>query len=92
MEQHRHAHVHTIGHLRQDGGLIARTGTDLEYDIVRRETWLKEIEAQWGPAPGRQNSDGQSIFGSGQYSVSCSASTLVVTVPGGVEITRLTRL
>jgi magnesium chelatase subunit H len=29
---------------------------------VRRERWLKEIEAQWGSAPGRQQSDGQSIF------------------------------
>ncbi len=29
---------------------------------VKRERWLKEIEAQWGPAPGRQQSDGQSIF------------------------------
>ena len=28
---------------------------------VRRETWLDEIEAQWGPAPGRQQSDGASI-------------------------------
>ena len=31
-------------------------------DHVRRERWLKEIEAQWGPAPGRQLSNGQSIF------------------------------
>jgi magnesium chelatase subunit H len=31
-------------------------------DHVRREPWLKEIEAQWGPAPGRQLSNGQSIF------------------------------
>jgi magnesium chelatase subunit H len=29
---------------------------------VRRERWLKEIEAQWGPAPGRQLSNGQSLF------------------------------
>jgi len=29
---------------------------------VRRERWLAEIEAQWGPAPGRQQSDGASIF------------------------------
>ncbi|MGL4396961.1 MAG: magnesium chelatase subunit H [Hyphomicrobium sp.] len=29
---------------------------------VRHQRWLKEIEAQWGPAPGRHNSDGQSIF------------------------------
>jgi magnesium chelatase subunit H len=29
---------------------------------VRRERWLKEIEAQWGPAPGRQLSNGSGIF------------------------------
>jgi len=29
---------------------------------VRREKNLYEIEAQWGPAPGRQQSDGSSIF------------------------------
>jgi magnesium chelatase subunit H len=28
---------------------------------VRREPYLKVIEAQWGPAPGRQQSDGRSI-------------------------------
>lgn len=31
-------------------------------DHVRRERHLKDIEAQWGPAPGRQQSDGRSIF------------------------------
>jgi magnesium chelatase subunit H len=30
-------------------------------DHVRRERYLKEIEAQWGPAPGRQQSDGATI-------------------------------
>jgi magnesium chelatase subunit H len=29
---------------------------------VKRERWLREIEAQWGPAPGRQLSNGRSIF------------------------------
>ncbi len=29
---------------------------------VKRERWLNEIEAQWGPAPGRQLSNGQAIF------------------------------
>jgi magnesium chelatase subunit H len=29
---------------------------------VRRERWLREIEAQWGPAPGRIQTDGRSIF------------------------------
>ena len=36
----------------------ARIGVD---DHVRRQRWLPEIEAQWGPAPGRQQSDGRSI-------------------------------
>ncbi|MCX7891294.1 MAG: magnesium chelatase subunit H [Burkholderiales bacterium] len=31
-------------------------------DHVRRERWLAEIEAAWGPAPGRQQADGSSIF------------------------------
>jgi magnesium chelatase subunit H len=30
-------------------------------DHVRREPHLRAIEAQWGPAPGRQQSDGRSI-------------------------------
>jgi len=29
---------------------------------IRRERWLHDIEKQWGPAPGRQQSDGSSIF------------------------------
>ena len=29
---------------------------------VRREPWLREIEAQWGPAPGRQLSGDRSIY------------------------------
>jgi magnesium chelatase subunit H len=31
-------------------------------DHVRREKNLREIEAQWGPAPGRHQSDGSNIF------------------------------
>ena len=30
-------------------------------DHVRRERWLAEIEKQWGPAPGRQQSDGRNL-------------------------------
>jgi magnesium chelatase subunit H len=37
----------------------ARVSAD---DHVRREKWLGEIEAQWGPAPGRIQSDGSTIF------------------------------
>jgi magnesium chelatase subunit H len=29
---------------------------------IRNERWLYDIEMQWGPAPGRQQSDGSSIF------------------------------
>lgn len=36
----------------------ARIPTDTH---VRRETWLREIEFAWGPAPGRQNADGAGI-------------------------------
>ena len=31
-------------------------------DHVKRERWLKEIEAQWGPAPGKQLSNGSAIM------------------------------
>jgi magnesium chelatase subunit H len=31
-------------------------------DHVRRERWLAQIEAQWGPAPGKHQADGSSIF------------------------------
>ena len=41
-----------------DANVAARISAD---DHVRREKYLKAIEAQWGPAPGRQQSDGQSI-------------------------------
>jgi magnesium chelatase subunit H len=50
-------------------GNSARYGTDANVqafipvdDHVRREPHLGAIEAQWGPAPGRQLSDGRSIF------------------------------
>ena len=29
---------------------------------VRAQNWLPEIEQQWGPAPGRAQSDGRSVF------------------------------
>lgn len=50
-------------------GNAARHGADANVHVripavehVQRERWLAEIEAQWGPAPGRQQSDGASIF------------------------------
>ncbi len=39
--------------------VVARIPLD---DHVRREAHLAEIEAQWGPAPGRHQTDGASIF------------------------------
>ena len=51
------------------GGNSARYGANANVhaaisadEHVRREEHLGEIEAQWGPAPGRHNSDGRSIF------------------------------
>nr|WP_272910929.1 magnesium chelatase subunit H [Roseomonas sp. NPKOSM-4] len=38
--------------------VAARIGAD---DHVRRETYLADIERQWGPAPGRAQSDGATI-------------------------------
>jgi magnesium chelatase subunit H len=42
------------------GALVARD------THIRRETYLPEIEKVWGPAPGRQLADGNSIFVMGQ--------------------------
>ncbi len=42
-----------------DANVLARISVD---DHVRRERWLPEIEKTWGPAPGRAQSDGSSIF------------------------------
>ncbi len=36
-----------------------RVATD---EHVRREKWLAQIESQWGPAPGRHQSDGAGVF------------------------------
>ena len=54
---------------RVTAGNAARFGADANVharipadDHVRREPWLSEIEAQWGAAPGRQQSDGGAIF------------------------------
>ncbi len=51
------------------GGNADRYGTEANVqarisadDHVRREPWLAEIESQWGPAPGRHQSDGAAIF------------------------------
>ncbi len=42
-----------------DANVHAQISAD---DHVRGERWLTDIEGQWGPAPGRQQSDGRSIF------------------------------
>ncbi len=51
------------------GGNAARFGAGANVharitadDHIRRERHLGEIEAQWGPAPGKHQSDGSSIF------------------------------
>ncbi len=54
---------------RMLGGNAGRYGVDGNVHVripaaehVRRETWLKDIEAVWGPAPGKQLANGSSIF------------------------------
>ena len=42
-----------------DANVMARIPTQ---DHVAREPWLAEIEQVWGPAPGRQLTDGRQIF------------------------------
>jgi magnesium chelatase subunit H len=42
-----------------DANVALRIPADVH---VRKQKWLSQIEAQWGPAPGRANSDGASIF------------------------------
>ena len=42
-----------------DANVAARITVD---DYVRRERWLPDIERQWGPAPGRHNTDGSALF------------------------------
>ncbi len=51
------------------GDLARRTGTQARVhariradDHVAREPWLEEIENAWGPAPGRQLSDGANVL------------------------------
>ncbi len=39
--------------------VLAKISAD---DHVRREPWLREIESQWGAAPGKHLTDGRSIF------------------------------
>ena len=48
---------------REQYGTDANVGVHIPVaNHVRRETRLAEIEAQWGPAPGRQLTDGRSLF------------------------------
>ncbi len=42
-----------------DANVAVRISTD---DHVRAQSWLSDIEGQWGPAPGRQQSNGSSLF------------------------------
>jgi magnesium chelatase subunit H len=44
-------------------GTVANVGARIPADDhVRRTPWLAEIEKQWGPAPGKHNSDGRDLF------------------------------
>ncbi len=43
----------------QDGNVADRVPADR---LVAEDPWLSETEAAWGPAPGRQQSDGSGVF------------------------------
>ncbi|WP_195822118.1 magnesium chelatase subunit H [Roseobacter sp. MH60115] len=43
----------------QEANVAAHVSAD---EIVANTPWLSEIEAQWGPAPGRVQSDGRGVF------------------------------
>ncbi len=47
-----------------NANVAARVSAD---DHVRRQRWLQDIEKQWGPAPGRHQTDGASIFVLGEH-------------------------
>ena len=51
-----HGNAATYG---QEANVAARVDADA---IVARTPWLDEIEAQWGPAPGKVQSDGRGVF------------------------------
>ncbi len=51
-----------VGNAAEYGAMANVHATISADDHVRRERYLREIEAQWGPAPGRQQSNGSVIF------------------------------
>jgi len=66
----------SVDHLRQRilGGNAPRFGTDANVAVripvdehVRKERHLAEIERQWGPAPGRLQTDGRSLLVLGEH-------------------------
>ncbi len=46
-------------HYGQQANVASHVSAD---DIVRNTPWLSEIEAVWGPAPGRAQSDGRGVY------------------------------
>ncbi len=50
--------------LGQEANVAAHVSAD---DIVAGTPWLAEIEAQWGPAPGKIRADGRGVFILGAY-------------------------
>jgi magnesium chelatase subunit H len=66
----------TVEELRAQvcGGNAERHGTDANVAAhvsvdqhVRQQPWLDQIEASWGPAPGRAQADGRGIFVLGKH-------------------------
>lgn len=57
----------TVGNAMRYGAPANVAATIPADDHVRREPWLKEIEATWGPAPGKQLTDGRQLFVMGAH-------------------------
>ncbi len=71
--------AHLLGGNAEHFGVEANVAAFIDADDhVRREPWLDEIEAEWGPAPGRHLTDGERLFVLGRR----FGNVLVAVQPG----------
>ena len=74
----------------QQANVMARIPADR---IVRGDPYLAEVEAQWGPAPGRAQSDGSSVFvlgaGFGNVFVGVQPAFAMRAIPCGSSLRRV---
>ncbi|MEO0328202.1 MAG: magnesium chelatase subunit H [Pseudomonadota bacterium] len=68
----------TEGNAKDYGALANVHDSITTDDYIRNEPYLKDIEAQWGPAPGRENTNGGQLFVMGKQ----FGNVLIVVQPG----------